>query len=272
MRKTFLMVLGRQPKGKCIAIFYHGIPSKKRQAFARQMDILLRLAKPVPADFNGEISKDTLYVIITMDDAFESQYKNALPELKSRRIPATIFVPTGYIGKTPDWSAAMRRLSRKEKVLSAEMIQTIDSDLITFGSHTVSHPDLTRMPISQVDYELKESRRMLEEILGHPVTMISFPHGCHNPALLERARAVGYDRAFLITPSLSLTKGPEFALGRVEVSPTDWAIEFRLKISGMYTWLPLVQRTKSRLKEKVLRLLGKQMISRFSNRQKKPGA
>jgi hypothetical protein len=36
-------------------------------------------------------------------------------------------------------------------------------------------------------------------------------------------------------------------VGRIEVSPTDWPLEFRLKIRGAYQWLPLAMSAKRKV-------------------------
>ena len=39
----------------------------------------------------------------------------------------------------------------------------------------------------------------------------------------------------------------EFVTGRIAVNPTDWELEFRLKILGAYQWLPRVIAYKRKL-------------------------
>ena len=51
-----------------------------------------------------------------------------------------------------------------------------------------------------------------------------------NPRLVRECREAGYERVFTIAPSLGLREPDEFETGRVAVDPTDWPIEFRLKL------------------------------------------
>ena len=60
-------------------------------------------------------------------------------------------------------------------------------------------------------------------------------------------REAGYEGLFAILPELAFTDPQEFVTGRVGVNPSDWALEFRLKILGAYRWLPIVFSWKRKL-------------------------
>ncbi len=87
------------------------VPTAERQAFARQMDLVARISKPVPVDHAPEMLPGERYSGITFDDAFENVLINAVPELIQRKIPAAIFVTTEVLGKFAGWwpSAAPER-------------------------------------------------------------------------------------------------------------------------------------------------------------------
>lgn len=48
---------------------------------------------------------------------------------------------------------------------------------IAFGSHTVSHPNLTRLNDEELDFELSESKRSLESRLQKTIDTIAYPIG-----------------------------------------------------------------------------------------------
>ena len=96
-------------------------------------------------------------------------------------------------------------------------------------------------------HELSESRLQLRKILGRDVTLFSFPHGAFDEELIESARAAGYQRVFTILPELALPD--EFAIGRVAVEPSDWRLEFLLKLFGAYRWLVPASTLKRKLRD-----------------------
>jgi hypothetical protein len=74
--------------------------------------------------------------------------------------------------------------------------------------------------------------------LERPISLFSFPYGECSEDLIEQCRSAGYERVFTNLPVLAFSQASEFVTGRVDVQPTDWPIEFRLKIAGAYRWLP----------------------------------
>jgi peptidoglycan/xylan/chitin deacetylase (PgdA/CDA1 family) len=52
-----------------------------------------------------------------------------------------------------------------------------ESDLIEIGSHTVSHPVLSKLSIEEQTIELTESKKYLEELLGREVVSFAYPYG-----------------------------------------------------------------------------------------------
>ena len=232
-----LRLLGQRPRPSCVVIYYHAIDPSLRARFARQMDDLLRLAKPVPAGLYGLPDSPAHYCAVTFDDGFVSVLENALPELELRNIPATFFVPTGCLGCPPAWVKADSP-ARHQRVLSAEQLAGLkDHRLLRIGSHSISHPNFLKLDPAQARRELEHSKAQLEAILGCKVGLFSFPHGECDAQTIALARAAGYDRVFTINPSNAFTSADNFVQGRVLVDPADWPLEYRLKLLGAYRWL-----------------------------------
>jgi len=232
-----LRILGRRPGPRCVVIYYHAVDPRQRARLARQMDELLRLAQPVAAGLLSLPDLPVHYCAVTFDDGFVSVLENALPELELRNIPATLFVPTGSLGKSPAWVRAGSP-ARRQRVLSAEKLADLkDHRLLTIGSHSISHPNFLQLSLAQVRRELEQSKAQLEAILGHKVGLFSFPHGACDSQTIALARAAGYDRVFTISSSNAFIGPDNFVVGRVLVDPADWPLEFRLKVLGAYRWL-----------------------------------
>ena len=245
---SVLRLVGSKPPPICVVLYYHAVAAERRGRFAAQMDRLLRHAKPIAADHRGPLESGNRYAAVTFDDGFISVLQNALPELASRRIPASIFVPTGSLGRPPIWIKDPNAPNRKETVLSEDELKSLKgTELVTIGSHSVNHPNLVKSEPARARAELADSKSALERILGVEVTVFSFPHGAHNESLVQMAREAGYRRVFTILPRLAFTDGNDFVTGRTLVDPADWAWEFTLKLLGAYRWLSAVSALKGRL-------------------------
>ena len=224
-------ILRLPPHRKFVILYYHGISASEKEPFARQMRMLAETANPAPCDRENGGRRE---VAVTFDDGFLSICDHALPVLTKERIPATIFVPTGYLGTAPGWLRKESLAARKEIVMTPEQIGAIASDpLITIGSHTITHPRVSELDSEAALAELRDSMLELEKITGKKVSLFSFPHGAFSERDLELAREAGYERVFGIHPALA---SEDFLSGRVAVDPSDWTWEFRLKFSGAYRW------------------------------------
>lgn len=230
-------LIGFEPPAEVVAIYYHQVPREQRARFARQMDHLLRWAVPIGADETSQMKPGRRYVMVTADDGWLSFIENALPELERRRIPVTIFAIADYLGE---------RLGQpRDRLATEEELKGRAGELVRVGSHTSTHARLTALDEEAAWSELVDSRSALEDILDTSVSLFSFPFGAFDDALINKCREAGYSRVFLALPST--IPHPEFVTGRIRVDPTDWPLEFHLKLTGAYGWLPRVISLKRRL-------------------------
>ena len=228
---------------------YHSVSNAERSKFAGQMDVLLRIAKPIPADLNMLPADGGAYAAVTFDDGFQNIVDNALPELRKRGIHATLFVVTEALGSNRAWEHRGGDDTRHEQIMSAEQLSKIQPELVSIGSHTMTHPFLPSIDKKQLELELAGSRKKLKEIVSREVKLLSFPYGAFNEAIIESCRQAGYERVFTALPLFAVSEPNEFVTGRVGTAPTDWPIEFRLKLSGAYRWLPNAYALKRNVRE-----------------------
>jgi peptidoglycan/xylan/chitin deacetylase (PgdA/CDA1 family) len=121
-------------------------------------------------------------------------------------------------------------------------------DLIRLGSHTKTHPFLPKLSDEDAQNEIFLSRVKLEQMLGREFRLFAFPYGAFNDRLVRICREAGYSRVFTTLPYLAELTAEEFVSGRVTVEPTDWPVEFYLKLCGSYRWLPIAFSLKRKLK------------------------
>jgi peptidoglycan/xylan/chitin deacetylase (PgdA/CDA1 family) len=174
-------------------------------------------------------------VAVTFDDAFRSVRERAAPILAELGLPGTVFVPTGFPGRSApmawpgidQWlggphEAELRPLSWPELGELAEAGWEV-------GSHTRTHPRLTTLDAARLEDELAGSRAECERQLGRPCRTLAYPYGDHDERVAEAAGRAGYSAAGTL-PSRLRAGGP-LRWPRVGVYHRDDARRFRAKAS-----------------------------------------
>jgi peptidoglycan/xylan/chitin deacetylase (PgdA/CDA1 family) len=232
-----LYMIGKPVRQRLVILYYHGVSRDERSRFAHQMETLKRTARVVPASYRGILSAHTRHVAITFDDAFVSVRENAIPELLARSFHSTIFVPTGFLGRHPSWTMRDEERARNETVMTVDQLKELPSDLVTLGSHSSMHMLLSQTQLDTAREEIEGSRRQLQHVLGREVRLFSFPYGDYDESIVKLCSMAGYDQAFTIYPEQIRTDEAGMLRGRVKVDPSDWPIEFFLKVNGAYEWM-----------------------------------
>jgi peptidoglycan/xylan/chitin deacetylase (PgdA/CDA1 family) len=243
----FLRMIGLSPKKRLTILYYHGVPLEARIAFARQMEALVNGARVVPAFYRGALPPGRAAVAITFDDAFVSVLQNAVPEIVSRSLCCTIFVPAAILGQHPSWAVEADSQERDEVVMTAGQLKNLPADHVTLGSHSMTHPHLSQLHAEDARAEIEQSRRVLAEATSREIRLFAFPYGDHNPEVIELCQRAQYDFVFTISPIPVNTEEPQFVRGRIKIEPLDSTLEFFLKSRGAYAWMSYVSHVKQKL-------------------------
>ncbi len=117
-------------------------------------------------------------VAITFDDGYQNFYDAAYPVLHEFGFCATVFVVTGRCGKDNRWEGQPARIPSFD-LLTWEQIRELSNNAIDFGSHSVNHPDLSRLPVYRAEQEIVDSRKMIQDQTGKDAGHFCYPYGRH---------------------------------------------------------------------------------------------
>lgn len=248
LNESFCRFSGRPLPRRCVVLAYHSVPARQRSLFVKQIEMLRRQATIVHADIDGLPAQGGHYVAITFDDGYDDIVENALPELSQRSMPSTIFIITDLLGCKRDWEHRGGEDTSDVRLMSAEQLRQLPSDLVHIGSHTATHAFLPKLESGKLQQELAGSRAKLEKLLQREVKTFALPYGAYNDTVLRVCRETGYERVFTGLPVFACGEPKEFLTGRAVVGLNDWPIEFRLKAAGAYRWLPWAYSLKKRMK------------------------
>ncbi|MBU0740891.1 polysaccharide deacetylase family protein [bacterium] len=124
-------------------------------------------------------------------------------------------------------------LPRYRPLNAAEVREMADSGWCRFGGHGHDHDILTYLDDANLDYNLREPRRILEEAAGAPVVDLAYPNGDYDARVTAHALAAGYERAYTTRPGLARRETPLLSLPRLGVGGTEPLSVLRYQINRL---------------------------------------
>jgi len=228
-----------------VVIYYHSIKSSDVRSFRRQMAWLAANCNVVePSRIATAPTNGGTLVAVTIDDGFASALENAVPILKEYGLAAGFFIPAGRLGQKAGWEIAQHCRDKDESVVDQHQVRQLAEKGFEILSHTLSHPRLTKVKDHQLETELVASKQALEQIIGHEISGISYPHGDYDDRVCAYAQRAAYKTGFTIEPVAVDYTTDFMRIGRFLVSPRESLIKFRLKIRGAYQALRFVRTVK----------------------------
>ena len=222
----------RRSDRKAVVLCYHAVTDKQRDRFRWQMQAIQGRARAVD---DLEAGRGGVYV--TFDDAFACLIDNALPITRQLGIPVTIFAVPGNLGSAPRWRMPCGHPESKLPTMSADEMRVLSGDpLCRFGSHTASHAALGVLSVSEAEREMIESKSALGVLLNKPVDYLALPYGSYNEAVAAKGIRI-YRRVFTLDATCHPSAMKPGLVGRFQVSPDMWPVEFRLTAAGAFNWL-----------------------------------
>ena len=161
-----------------------------------------------------------------------------VPGARLEGVGATLFAPSGLLGKGNSWDEALQAGSHSgaHRLLDAEcrgrVAQSGDRGRCT-QPHSRTAADLSSRNLVE---ELEGSKDDLERLLGAPVTTFAYPFGAVDERVRDAAAAV-FDTAFTIEEGLNTLATDPLMLRRTVVQPDDTALDLLFRLS--LGWSPL---------------------------------
>jgi peptidoglycan/xylan/chitin deacetylase (PgdA/CDA1 family) len=121
-------------------------------------------------------------VRITFDDGNVSDVQHALPALRRRGLTGTFFVVAGRLGE-PGF-------------LDAEGVRALAAAGMTIGCHGMRHRPWRRLDADALHEELVEAKRILEDVVGRPVTQAACPFGSYDRRVLRALKRSAYRHVY----------------------------------------------------------------------------
>jgi peptidoglycan/xylan/chitin deacetylase (PgdA/CDA1 family) len=128
----------------------------------------------------------------------------------------------------------------RSRPISWEQVSEMAEAGIDFGSHTVTHPNLTRLTDDELDWELAESKRVLEARLQKPVDAVAYPIGttaAFDARVVAATERQGFKLGVTYVPGANrLQSISRYELRRRGISPTTTPPYFRA-MTSLPSWI-----------------------------------
>src|SRR5581483_3936778 len=237
-------------------LMYHGISSDSENAahpyyrtittpsiFAAHMAYLrehgyesitpAQAANRVTNKAEDDLSKS---VVITFDDGFLDFYTNAVPVLNQYGLTATMYLPTAYIAES-------RQSYKGKQCLTWSEVRELAKQGISFGSHTMTHPQLYNLAQPAIRREVTTSKQTIEQELGHAIESFAYPFAfpeadsAFRQMFRDELSQAGYSDGVCTTIGRADDKNDKFFLKRLPVNSCDDNRLFAAKLAGAYDWI-----------------------------------
>jgi peptidoglycan/xylan/chitin deacetylase (PgdA/CDA1 family) len=169
----------------------------------------------------GRATLPTNPVVLTFDDGRLGVYRNAFPVLKRNGQKATLFLISAEVGRIV------------KGYLDWPMVREMQSNgLITMGSHTVHHVELSLLSPQRALMELSYSRMVIQRNTGRRCDYFCYPYGKYTASVARLVGAVGYRAATTEIPGWSRVTDNAYELRRVRIDGRDSMAIFRAKLAA----------------------------------------
>lgn len=127
--------------------------------------------------------------VLTFDDGYLDFYTQVFPLLQALRLPATLFVTTGFVDERVPYPLMARPDLAAAPVTWPMLAEMAASPWVTLGAHTHTHPLLDDLPAARLEDELVRPLQRFEAELGMRPRHFSYPRAvCDERVVAQVAR------------------------------------------------------------------------------------
>lgn len=188
----------------------------------------------------GSKSTATKTVVITFDDGYRNFCQHAFPVLERFGFTATMFLPTAAIADQP-------LVFNQRECMTWSEVRDLQQRAISFGSHTVSHPQLHGLDRDRIREEIVWSRQIIEDRTGSAVDSFAYPYAF--PQGDEPFKAMvrgileegGYHYGVCTRIGRAGVASDPLFLERLPINSADDTALLEAKMTGAYDWVGWTQ-------------------------------
>jgi peptidoglycan/xylan/chitin deacetylase (PgdA/CDA1 family) len=113
-------------------------------------------------------------------------------------------------------------------MMTWSQLRQMDRQLISFGSHSAAHCNLTSLSHENLVKDIRNSKAVLEEQFSCEVSSFSYPLGFFDSSIIQAIKAAGFKNGLTIVPGINSKNVDLFRLKRVMPANNYQLFKFRL--------------------------------------------
>jgi peptidoglycan/xylan/chitin deacetylase (PgdA/CDA1 family) len=171
------------------ATFFVSTAGLDKQDYVHPADYIdmIRCCTAHSVDINGIVFYHTKNQLINSERITAHEYLNSLSFVEFKAVINTLKNIYSIQTVTRNIDPEVYSL------VNAEAIKRIvENQLISIGSHSHDHVNLTKLSCDECDDQLGRSKKILEDCTGKPVHTVAFPYGFFNKEVVHSASKHGY--------------------------------------------------------------------------------
>lgn len=152
-------------------------------------------------------------IVLTFDDGHVNVLRHGIEPLCKTRFTAMQFLAADLLGKRNEWDIAVGEAP--EPIMDTVQVREWLAAGHDIGSHTRTHPYLTRLPAVKAREEIAASKKKLEDLFGRQIEHFCYPYGDWNPTVRDLVIEAGYHTACTTKFGVNDAGTSPFALKRI---------------------------------------------------------
>jgi peptidoglycan/xylan/chitin deacetylase (PgdA/CDA1 family) len=150
-------------------------------------------------------------VILTFDDGYEDNYRNAFPLLRKYGMTGHFFIISDFVN------------AGRAGYMTWEQIKEMAAAGQLFGSHSRDHPSLRSKPVDYLVWQALGGMEAIQEHLGYHPRWVSYPSGGYDKQVMAVYRSANYWGGLSADQGATNSLDDIFHLRRVRVRGSNTA-------------------------------------------------
>lgn len=223
----------RRRAGDVVILVYHRVGVGDREvdlpnhSFERHLAALASGRETRSLD--QALSSEEGGIVLTVDDGYRDFHEHALPLVLWHRVPVLLYLATGLVDGSggPD-------VPSDQALTWAMLREAVGTGLVTVGSHTHSHADLSGASEKEAEEEMRRSKGLIEDHLQQRCQHFAYPWGVGSTGADRAARRLFETAALDAWKTNRRGQIDPHRLGRTPILRSDGdGLFFRAKTRGL---------------------------------------